>query len=301
MDYTKEQIRIGTLIKGNARTADYLQGIWRHGFESFQIAFGGGIPEDVGLQRLADEIRPILEESGAVISSLGVYGNSLAENEAGERIRRDWERLIDNAGLFGVDVIAGFAGRVTGKPVPDSIGRFEEVFTPLAERAAGKGLRIAFENCPMGGNWETGDHNIAFNPDAWELMFDAVPAENLGLEWEPCHQMCQLIDPLPQLREWVGRVFHVHGKDASVHHDAVARRGIHSKDWFAFHRHPGFGDSNWTDIVSELRHGGFSGSIDIEGWHDRVYSGALEMTGQVRALHYLRDCRASFVPNPEAM
>jgi len=171
----------------------------------------------------------------------------------------------------------------------------------LAERAAGKGLRIAFENCPMGGNWETGDHNIAFNPDAWELMFDAVPAENLGLEWEPCHQMCQLIDPLPQLREWVGRVFHVHGKDASVHHDAVARRGIHSKDWFAFHRHPGFGDSNWTDIVSELRHGGFSGSIDIEGWHDRVYSGALEMTGQVRALHYLRDCRASFVPNPEAM
>jgi hypothetical protein len=45
--------------------------------------------------------------------------------------------------------------------------------------------------------------------------------------------------------------------------------------------------------------GGFVGSIDIEGWHDPVYRGDLEMTGQVRALNYLKDCRGgTFVPNP---
>ncbi|MHC4886891.1 MAG: sugar phosphate isomerase/epimerase, partial [Planctomycetota bacterium] len=66
-----------------------------------------------------------------------------------------------------------------------------------------------------------------------------------------------------------------------------------------YHRTPGFGDSNWTDIISDLRHAGYKGSIDIEGWHDHVYCGELEMTGQVRALNYLKECRGGdLVPNP---
>ena len=75
----------------------------------------------------------------------------------------------------------------------------------LARRAADRGVRIAFENCAMGGNWATGDWNIAHNPDAWEMMFNAVPSDNLGLEWEPCHQLVYLIDPLPQIRKWAPR------------------------------------------------------------------------------------------------
>jgi sugar phosphate isomerase/epimerase len=169
----------------------------------------------------------------------------------------------------------------------------------LAQRAADKGVRIAFENCAMDGDWRRGDWNIAHDPAAWTRMFDAVPMDNLGLEWEPCHQMLTLIDPLPQLREWVGRIFHVHGKCATVKWDVVRKHGIHSPEPFAFHRTPGFGDCNWTDIVSELRAGGFKGSIDIEGWHDPVYRDELEMTGQVRSLHYLKACRGGdFIPNP---
>ncbi len=52
-------------------------------------------------------------------------------------------------------------------------------------------------------------------------MFDAVPSKNIGLEWEPCHQMVSLIDPIPQLRKWVGRVYHVHGKDATIALDVL--------------------------------------------------------------------------------
>ena len=116
------------------------------------------------------------------------------------------------------------------------------------------------------------------------MMFNAVPADNIGLEWEPSHQMCSLTDPLPQLRKYVKRVFHVHGKDASVHWDVIREHGIGGSHPFVFHRTPGFGDCNWTDIISALREGGFTGSIDIEGWHDPVYRGELEMTGQVAAL-----------------
>jgi sugar phosphate isomerase/epimerase len=111
--------------------------------------------------------------------------------------------------------------------------------------------------------------------------------------------MYSLIDPLPQLRKWVGKVFHVHGKDATVMWDVVRTRGIRGGEPFVYHRTPGFGDTNWTDVISILRHAGFKGSIDIEGWHDPVYRGELETTGQVHALNYLKHCRGgAFVPNP---
>jgi sugar phosphate isomerase/epimerase len=229
------------------------------------------------------------------ISGLGVYGNPLVD----EQTAADWSRLIAAAEGFGCDLVAGFAGRLTDQPVPASIPRFQQVFEPLARQAEERGVRLAFENCEMGGDWQRGDWNIAHAPAAWEMMFDAVPSEALGLEWEPCHQMVSLVDPLPQLRTWIDKVFHVHGKDATVLWDVVRGRGIRGGVTYVYHRTPGFGDTNWTDVISTLRLGGYLGSIDIEGWHDPVYRDELEMTGQVHALEYLKQCRGGeFVANP---
>ncbi len=152
----------------------------------------------------------------------------------------------------------------------------------------------------MNGNWATGDWNIAHNPDAWEMMFNELPNDNVGLEWEPCHQLVYLIDPIPQIRKWTQRIFHVHGKDATVRWDVIREHGVFGKLPFVQMRTPGFGDSDWTRIISVLRLAGFKGSIDIEGWHDPVYRDTLEMTGQVRALTFLKECRggARPIPNP---
>ncbi len=296
----EEKIRIGTMAGKGEKTADYIRQILPHGFESFQINFfktlGG-----VDLEKLAGEVREVLGDSGAVVSCLGAYGNPLdPKAESYEEIRAGWEKMIDSAHLFGCDLVCGFAGRVIDKPIDESMPAFKEFFGRLAKRAADKGVRIAFENCDMNGDWNRGDWNIAITPVAWEMMFNEVPAENVGLEWEPCHQMVKLIDPMPQLREWVGRIFHIHGKDATVLWDVVRKHGVRGPHPFAFHRTPGFGDSNWTDIISELRRAGFAGSIDIEGWHDPVYRDDLELTGQVHALNYLKQCRGGpHVPNPE--
>jgi sugar phosphate isomerase/epimerase len=101
------------------------------------------------------------------------------------------------------------------------------------------------------------------------------------------------------LKKYVNKIFHVHGKDATIHWDVVKTHGVHGPVPFAEHRTPGFGDSNWADIITELRRANFVGSIDIEGWHDPVYKDELEMTGQVHGLNYLKRCRGgSFVPNP---
>lgn len=280
-------IRIGTLVGGGS--PNYIRQILPHGFESFSITFWQTLGQ-ADLPKLAKEVKEVIGDK-AVISSVAVFGNPLETTPIDLETVKGWQALIDHAHLFGTDIVAGFAGRLRGKPIDESMPRYKEVFGPLAKRAADKGVRLAFENCDMGGNWQTGDWNIAHNPTAWEMMFNAFPSENVGLEWEPCHQMVHLIDPIPQLRQWVKKIFHLHGKCCTIKQDVIRQFGIGGPQQFAFHRTPGFGDCNWTDVISELRWAGYKGSIDIEGWHDPVYRDALEMDGQVRALEYLKQCR----------
>lgn len=291
-----DDIRIGTLVKADCNPAEYIRQILPYGFESFQLTFPRTL-DGIDLCLVAEQVRHVLDahDGAAVISSLGVYDNPLTDS----RVAQSFATLIDTADAFGCRLVCGFTGRIVDRPVPESLPKFREVFAPLAKRAEDRGVRIAFENCDMHGTWEVGDWNIAHAPSAWELMFSEVPSDALGLEWEPCHQMVSLIDPLPQLRTWAHKVFHLHGKDATVLWDVVRTWGIRGGRPYVYHRTPGFGDTNWSDIMTILRQSGYRGSIDIEGWHDPVYRGELEMTGQVRALRYLKECRGGeFVPNP---
>lgn len=291
-----DDIRIGTLIKADQSPVEYLRQILPHGFESIELVFKRHLGE-VDLARLAEEVRRILDDagSGAIISALGLYGNPLADPQTAA----DFARLIESSERFGCRLVCGFTGRIPGTPIPESLPAFKQVFGEFVRRAEDGGVRIALENCDMGGTWESGDWNMAHAPRAWELIFNEVPSDALGLEWEPCHQMVSLVEPLPQLRQWLPKVFHLHGKDASIQWDVIHTQGIRSGQRYVYHRTPGFGDTNWTDLISILRAGGYRGSIDIEGWHDPVYRDALEMTGQVHALDYLKQCRGGpFVPNP---
>lgn len=291
-----QSIRIGTLVNGG-NAAKVIPQIIPHGFESFGITFWQST-NGADLQELAKRVREHTEPHDIVVSSLGVFGNPLTGTGDNADTLASWERLIDAAEAFGTNLVTGFTGRLPGR-IDESMARFGDVFGELARRAESRGVKLAFENCDMGGAWDRGDWNVAHNPTAWEMMFNAVPLDNIGLQWEPCHQMVSLIDPIPQLRKWVGKVFNVHGKDATIAWDVVKEYGIHGPREFVWHRTPGFGDSNWTDIVTILRQAGYTGSIDIEGWHDPVYRGELEMTGQVHGLNYLKRCRGGdFVPNP---
>jgi len=294
----KEKIRIGTMVGGDY--ANYIRQILPHGFESFSLSWWQTLG-DTDLKRVARDVKAALAGSNAVISSLSAFGNPLHTDDLAAQTRDAWKKLIDVAPLFGENIcITGFAGRVVDKPIDQSVDRFAKVFGPLLKRAADKGVRLAFENCQMGGDWKKGDFNMAQSPDAWTLMLDAVDhAPNMGLQWEPCHQMYALIDPIAQLRKWAPRVFCLHGKDATICWDVIREHGIYGPKPFVFHRTPGFGDSNWRDIITILRQNNFEGSIDIEGWHDPVYCKDLEMTGQVHGLNYLKWCRGGdFVANP---
>lgn len=288
-----QDIRIGTLA-GMANALSYLPQILPHGFESFELTTWARLPEGLDLADHGKKVQDLLGDR-AIISSVGIYGNPLQE----EATAADWETLIRSAKFFGCNVVCGFAGALEDRPVDESMPKFKEVWGHLAKVAEEEGVRIAFENCDMGGTWQRPAWNIAHSPVAWEMMFNEVPSEALGLEWEPCHQMVSLVSPLPQLKKWVNRVYHVHGKDASIEWDVLRSEGLRSGKQFIWHRTPGFGDTNWTDIITILRMNGWRGAIDIEGWHDPVYRDDLEMTGQVHGLNYLKACRGgAYVPSP---
>ena len=273
---------------------EYLPQVLIHGFESIELTAWQYLPP-TDMQEFGKQVLGIVKDR-AVVSSIGLYGNPLTDSQTEE----DWEFLIESAKYFGCNVVCGFTGALEDRPIDQNMERFKQVFGKLAKIAEDEGVRIAFENCDMGGTWDSPKWNIAHSPRAWEMMFNEVDSDAIGLEWEPCHQMVSLIDPLPQLKKWVNKIYHIHGKDATIDWDTIKTRGLRGGETCVWHRTPGFGDTNWTDVISILRMNGWTGSIDIEGWHDPVYRDDLEMTGQVHALRYLQMCRGGeYIANPQ--
>lgn len=286
-------IRVGTLL-GIKDCVTTIPKVLPLGFESFQLNGGWGVGV-VDFADIAKKSRDLLGDK-AVVSSIGYFGNPIQKAEEAEI----FGHYIDNAHHFGTNIVIGFAGALDGKPVTESLPIFKKTWGELAKRAADKGVKIGFENCDMGGWWHSAAWNVAHSPTVWDYMWNEIPGDVLGLCWEPCHQMVSLIDPIAQLRKVIKKVWHVHGKDATIAWDVLRTKGLRGGEPYVWHRTPGFGDTNWHDVCTILRMNNFVGSIDIEGFHDPVYKGELEWTGQVYGMEYLKRCRggAAFTKNP---
>jgi sugar phosphate isomerase/epimerase len=112
--------------------------------------------------------------------------------------------------------------------------------------------------------------NMLAQPAMWERLFNETRCENLGIEWDASHLICQLIDPVTNLQKFGPRVFHVHAKDAYINRPLLEVYGI-CHDGVAEHRMPGLGQANWAQIVHTLLRVGYDSDLNIEGWHDPVY------------------------------
>lgn len=280
-----EKIKIGTCVKGNELLLK-LPEIIAAGFETVELYFTD-LLGDFDFKETSKKAEEIIGDCGLKISSIGFYCNPLQYTERKEEL----ERCIENAHLFGADVVGTFAGAIAAKSVPDTIPVFKRVFSELVKRAENANIRIGIENAHMYGHWYMPTCNIGFCPRAWEMMFDAVDSPYLGLEWEPSHQLEQMIDPMKQLKTWSSKIVHVHGKDAKIDQSHIGKYGIWFGESYCVHRFPGLGECNWQEIMNILKNTGYTGDICIEGFHDPVFNGNREMEGQINALHYLKNCR----------
>ena len=154
------QIAIGTCVPGQ-KALSYLPHMVDKGFERFEICFHMEY-YGVDIAELAPRVLDLVAPTGQKISALGLYCNPLQFEEH----KNNLKYAIDNAHRFGTDLVCTFAGALEGESVEAALPVFKEVFSELTAYAADRGVRLAFENCPMGGSWRRNTCNIAYAPRA---------------------------------------------------------------------------------------------------------------------------------------
>lgn len=225
------------------------------------------------------EITELAQQHGVSISALGYYPNPLvADEEEAGRAAEQIRAVITAAAELGVGRMNTFVGRDPSRSVDDNWPRFLETWTPLIEHAEQQGVRVGIENCPMfftADEWP-GGKNLAISPAIWRRMFEAIPSENFGLNYDPSHMVFQRMDYLAPLREFSERIFHVHAKDVRVDQYRLDQVGIlaHPLEYHS-PKLPGLGDVDWGAFFSVLTDTGYQGPVCVEV-EDRAYEGSLE-------------------------
>jgi sugar phosphate isomerase/epimerase len=242
-------------------------------------------------------INELFASKGVKISGLGYYPNPLVPDKTEAQVYIDHIRkVIEGARRLGVGVVTSFVGRDWTKSVDENWPRFLEVWRPLIQFAADNGIRVAIENCPMSftkDEWP-GGKNLAASPAIWRRMFNDIPNDNFGLNFDPSHFVWQRMDYLKPLREFTSRIFHAHAKDVRIDTERLDDHGILAYP-LEYHtpKLPSLGDVEWGKFLSVLADAGYLGPVCIEV-EDRSYEGSIEnrKASLVQSARYLRQ----FIP-----
>jgi sugar phosphate isomerase/epimerase len=226
----------------------------------------------------------IMNSGDIDISALIYCRNFLDEDQAtAQEYRQNLIKRIQFAGQMGIKKVVCSTGvtkdsfyNMRYNP-ENSLEAVAELFKPLIELAEKNEVRLCIENCPMMGN-------IAISPYMWQLLFDKLNSDRVGLAFDPSHLIWQMMDPYEPIKEFGYKIFHVHGKDTEILYGNLNRAGIlHNiteegksfrQQWWR-HRLPGQGDLNWSKIIANLEEAGYDDVISIEH-EDPVWDGSLE-------------------------
>jgi sugar phosphate isomerase/epimerase len=284
-------MRLGILARSDVSELDRVQRLGLRCFEWVRFDDSPCGTRVADWKLAADVLREETKQRDLRISAIAAWYRNTLDPKQIDTARRVLERAIDVAAYLNIRTVGAFTGALLditidergGGPVyalaEKGIPAAAEFWRPLAQRARDAGVRIAFEHCPQGPWHQPIAHwNMAGQPALWPKMFDAIGFDNVGIEWDAAHLICQLIDPLQNVREFGKRIFNVHAKDAYINQPLLARYGL-CHPGVAEHRFPGLGQSNWAQIIHEFLRAGYDGDLCIEGWHDPIYRDKLEETG----------------------
>jgi sugar phosphate isomerase/epimerase len=233
------------------------------GFAALEVSSGSGRHLDPAVV-LADggaQVRQVLERTGLTISGLEHYrGFDVAAPQA---YQQDMLALIRMAEAIGAPMICTFAGFCSpGKTKERTIREdLPAVFAPLAEDAAKRGIRIAFENW-----YATNLQHLGH----FRAVTQALPQPNIGFNFDPSHLCWQGIDYQHAVEEFKGRIFHTHAKDVAINESKRAQLGVLEGGWWEYVI-PGYGVIPWGQWIRTLTLNGFDGVLSIEH-EDRAFS-----------------------------
>ena len=232
-------------------------------------------------------------ERGVAISSLGYYPNPLSCDAQEAQVAVEHiMALIDVSAKMGVNMVTTFIGKDKTKSVEENLELYVKTWTPIVRRAEERGVRIAIENCPMyytKDEWP-GGNNLASTPYIWRKMFELIPTNNLGLNFDPSHPYLLGASYTKPLYEFKDRIFHVHFKDIKIYEDKVDEYGrfSHPALWHSPEL-PGMGGVDFAAFCSALNDIGYQGHACIEV-ADRAYEGCVAdvKAGIEQSYRYMR-------------
>lgn len=162
---------------------------------------------------------------------------------------------------------------------------------PVLEKAAG---RLVIEGCPGLGA-------LCCTPEGYRAFFKECPSKCMGVNYDPSHLIRMEIDPLRFLDEFVGRVYHIHGKDTEIFTENLyeygnmlppifkEKQGPASMHWR--YTIPGYGCMRWIEAFRKLESSGYKGCVSIEHEDGRFYASEEDQKfGLIVGRQYLEGC-----------
>ncbi len=219
-------------------------------------------------QEKADDITEYCRKKNIRISALAYYPNPMDADETKRKASiRHLLKVIDASHMLGVNLVTSFIGRDQNKTVEENLKLVKEIWPEIINHAEGLGVKIAIENCPMlfGPDEWPGGQNIMTAPDIWEKVFEILPGNTLGLNYDPSHFVWRMMDYIEPLYTFRDKIFHVHFKDIKLYPEKLKRVGTMAYPTsYMSPKLPGLGDVDWGKYVSALTDIGYQGYSCIE-------------------------------------
>ena len=240
----------------------------QYGFGGLEIATGPGskhIDTNNFGEAEATVLKDLMEKRLLQITALAAYTDlTHADPATRQRNIETVSKAIDIAVMLGVDTV----NTLSGLP-PAGKSRFKTieedcavVFPPLLEKAKANGIKIAMENW-----YATNIQNLAH----WQRLFEVVPHDNFGLNFDPSHLLWQDIDYIEAVDKFANRIFHCHAKDTEVKTHVKRIVGCMGDGWWRYVI-PGQGQVRWGEYIAALRRNGYNGVLSIEHEDDALES-----------------------------
>lgn len=227
----------------------------------------------------ANHILDYSRDKGVEISALAYYPNPLdGETEKREQAVSHLKLVIQASRKLGINMVTTFIGRDQTKNIEENLKLVKEIWPSIIALAESCQVKIAIENCPMlfGSDQWPGGQNIMTTPDIWRKVFDILPSDYLGINYDPSHFVWQMIDYIKPIYEFKDKIFHVHYKDIKVYKDKLNQVGVMGYPLdFMSPKLPGLGDVDWGRYVSaltDIRYDGYT-CIEVE---DKAFEGSQE-------------------------
>ncbi|NJN26152.1 MAG: sugar phosphate isomerase/epimerase [Cyclobacteriaceae bacterium] len=232
-------------------------------------------------ERQIQHIRTFLANHKVYISGLGYYPNPLdADRQRSDFYFDHLKKVVDAAVRLQIPVVNTFIGRDPSKNLAYNLDVFAERWPELIRYAGSHGIKVAIENCPMffsDDEWP-GGKNLATTPAVWDKMFEIIPDQNFGLNYDPSHMIWQHMDEIKPIYRYHERFHHVHLKDVKLDRDKLDMVGIMANP-LEYHtpKLPGFGEVRWGQFFSALSESGYRGPVCIEV-EDRAFENSIQDT-----------------------